>query len=367
VSEIAASLDAALRGGQLTNQGPCVQRFEAALEDYLGVHCVGVASGTMGLYLAATAVAPGGRVLVPAYTFPATALAFQMRRSRIALTDVLETTWCLDSESIKKHADIGCVVPVNVYGCPPDIDAIAERSAERRVPVIYDSAHGLGSAHRGRRAGRFGVAEVFSLHTTKILPCGEGGVIATGDESLAREVAQRRNFGLRNGESHFAGTNGKMQEFSAILGLWGLARLDEWIAHRAQLVSRYRERLAPIPGLRVQQIHSHSTSCHTNFAIAVSANEFGLTRDELAEALLAEQIGSRAYFAPDLGRHPGIANEAEAFSVARARRISDEILCLPLASRQNPAEVEKISNCIETLYEHRFEVARALRTRQASA
>jgi dTDP-4-amino-4,6-dideoxyglucose len=366
LSEIAEPLSDALARGQITNGGVYAQRFEAQLEDYLGAHCVCVASATAGLTLVASSLAPARGVLVPAFTFPATALAFAAATPKLILADVLDGSWCLDPADARGD-DADVVVPVNVYGHPPEVEALDGLSARA---VVYDSAHGLGSAVRGRRVGGFGTAEVFSLHATKILPCGEGGVVATRDETLARELRHRRNFGLEAHVSRWMGTNAKMQEFSAVLGLWGLPRLDEWIAHRARLVEVYGTRLAHLPGLALQRISPHVRSNHVNFPVLVG-EAFGLSRDALSAALLADNVASRAHFAPDLTGHPSVAQLAAPLGgrpPERSRRLGREVLCLPLWSRLTEHEVHAICDCVCRIHEHRERIRRqqAATSRDAS-
>jgi dTDP-4-amino-4,6-dideoxyglucose len=358
LAEIAEPLSDALARGQITNGGPYVQRFEEQLAEYLGAHCVCVASGTAGLTLVASILSPARGVLVPAFTFPATALAFVAATRSIVLGDVLEGSWCLDPADARDALDqVDLVVPVNVYGHPPEVEALDGLTG---CAVVYDSAHGLGSAVRGRRVGSFGTAEVFSLHATKVLACGEGGLVSTRDEALARELRLRRNFGLQAHVSRRVGTNAKMQEFSAVLGLWGLPHLDAWIAHRACLVEIYRTRLAHLPGIGVQTIEPHVRSNHVNFPILVG-EAFGLSRAALAAALLADNVTSRAYFSPDLTGHPSLERAAAPLRgrlPERSRRLGREVLCLPLSSRQTEGETRSICDEICRIYEHRDRIRR---------
>jgi dTDP-4-amino-4,6-dideoxygalactose transaminase len=351
LEEIAEPLRAMLDSRWLTNHGPYVCRLEERLEEYLQVHCVCVSSGTMALYLAASCLlGPRARVLVPAYTFPATAQAFVMRGARVVLADVDEGSWCLDPDALRPGVlgEVDCLVPVNVYGTPPCVEELDARAAASGCLVIYDSAHGLGSERRGRKVGGFGQAEAFSLHATKLVACGEGGLIATRDEELAREVRLRLNFGLDGRVVRSPGTNGKMQELSAILGLWGMDRLESWIGHRARLAALYRERLRGVPGLGFQQTEPGDRPNHVNFAVRVGG-EFGLDRDSLLRALAADNVFGRAMLAPDLSAHPGLS---DAVSVRAGRRlrnaegIAGSVLCLPISSHQEEDEVSRICDCL---------------------
>lgn len=356
LAEIAAPLQEALAGRWLTNDGPFVRRLEERLEAYLEVHCVCVGSGTMALYLAALCLLePRARVLVPAYTFPATAQAFVMRGGKAILSDVDEGSWCLDPDALHPEVlrELDCVAPVNIYGAPARAEELDARAKASGCVVIYDSAHGLGSERRGRKVGGFGHAEAFSLHATKILACGEGGFLATADEGLAREVRSRRNFGLEDRVVRSPGTNGKMQEMSAILGLWGLDRLESWIERRTRLAALYRERLRGLPGLRFQEIEPGDRSNHVNFAVRVVAGELGLDRDGLLAALAADNVFGRAMLAPDLSKHSGLRDDLVAGGPhpRRAEAIAGSVLCLPISSHQEEDEVSRICDCVCRIHE----------------
>lgn len=356
LDEIAAPLEAALASGQLTNGGPHAQAFEARLEEYLGAHCVCVASGTAGLQLAAAALLrPGRRVLVPAFTFPATGLAFATLGHTLVLGDIHARNWCLEPDEARRvPAEADVLVPVNVYGHPPDVARFEQAAGRAGCVLIFDSAHGMGSAAGGRRVGSFGHAEVFSLHTTKLLGCGEGGVVATRDEALARELRLRRNFGLLDNVSRVAGSNAKMQEFSALLGLWGLPRIEGWIERRARLAALYAERLAGLPGLVLQQPAEGVRATHLNLALRVEA-EFGLERDELQAALRADNVLARAYFWPDLGAHPSLAGALASPAAPRPPRaaaLAQRVLCLPLYSHQDEDEVRAVCECLARIHDH---------------
>ncbi|MES1241165.1 MAG: DegT/DnrJ/EryC1/StrS family aminotransferase [Acidobacteriota bacterium] len=356
LSEIAEPLRAALDNRCLTNHGPFVRRLEERLEEYLGVHCVCVASGTTALQLAAGCLlGPGARALVPAYTFPATVQAFAVQGGRAVLADVDEGSWCLAPEALAPDVlgGVDCVVPVNVYGTPPRAEELEALAAASGCRVIYDSAHGLGSERRGRKVGGFGDAEAVSLHATKLVACGEGGLIATRDESLAREARQRLNFGL--GEDRVVrspgGINGKMAEIPAILGLWGMDRLESWIGHRAGLAGLYRERLGGVPGLGFQRTDPGDRSNHVNFAVRVS-ERFGLSRDGLLAALAADNVLGRAMLSPDLSAHPGLRDAVSPGRRPRtAEAVAGSVLCLPISSHQEEDEVSRICDCICRIHE----------------
>jgi dTDP-4-amino-4,6-dideoxygalactose transaminase len=360
LEDIADDLNGALERGQLSNGGPNVRQFEHMLEQYLGTHCVCVSSGTAGLYLVSLCVNNTATFLLPAYTFAATALAFAMDRRQLIIGDIAREslTLSIDPSLNVQLTEVDTIVPVNVYGNPPDIEHIERVATAHGQAVVYDSAHGLGSTYGRRKVGTFGLAEVFSLHATKILGCGEGGFVSTTDAALAREIRARRNFGFAGNTSVLFGCNAKMQEFSAILGRWALPRLEQWITQRNELAITYRNTLKDLPGIRFQHIADGHYSNNVNFPIFID-EDFGLTRDELIQALAADNIIARAYFCPDLTGHASLSQRIKLLAgkpAPNASEASQKVVCLPIYSHQTKAEVGRICDCIYNIHHYRKDI-----------
>jgi dTDP-4-amino-4,6-dideoxygalactose transaminase len=276
--------------------------------------------------------------------------------------DVLPDTFTLDPQAVE--ATIGprtvAILPVHVFGHPCEVDELEQLAKRHHLALVFDAAHALGSCYKNQPVGRFGEAEVFSFHATKILPVGEGGCITTGRDDLAAYLRLARNFGdSGDGNTLFPGVNAKLQEFNAILGLAGLRTLDQHIASRRRQADYLVHRLSVVPGLSFPSTRPHAFINYQNLAILVAENDFGMSRDHLAAALAVENIMARKYFYPPLHRHQAY-REFRALSLPVTERISNQILCLPFYSEMEEATVEGICLAIERIHAHAPAVRRVL-------
>jgi dTDP-4-amino-4,6-dideoxygalactose transaminase len=255
---IAAAV-AVLRSGQLVH-GPQGAAFETELAAYLGArHVVVVSSGTAALHLALVAlgVGPGDAVLVPDFTFPATGNVVRLVGARPVLVDVDPGTYCVTPQGLEAAIAafrgperLRAVMPVHEFGQPAAIDAIAALARSHGLAVVEDAACAIGATLAGRKLGTFGEIGCFSLHPRKTLTTGEGGVLATDDDALARRLRRLRSHGIERDAAgmHFveAGWNLRLTDIQSALGRAQLPRLDGWIAARRVLAQAYREALAPL-------------------------------------------------------------------------------------------------------------------------
>lgn len=350
-----------LQSNMLSNVGIYVRQFEEELEHRLGVdHAIAVSSCTLGLVLTLHALGiKNGEVAQPSFTFNATGLAAYWNNDRIRYVDIDES-WTLNPERLGELGNgVNCLLPVHIYGNPCAVDALGDWAAEEGIPVVYDAAHALGSTLSGRAVGSFGTAEVFSLSPTKLITTGEGGVVATNDERLARDLRLLRNYGNNPDYTcDTAGLNARMSELNAVLGLEMLAHLDRYVANRNRYVERYRQRLASIPGVGLQRMREGARSSHKDFGILVDPGGFGLNRDELAKALEAEGILTKRYFFPAL-------HELEAFPPADSPlpvtdRVAQQVLSLPIHNTMAEEDVDRVAERISLIQVHALEVREAL-------
>ena len=300
LAAVAEEVGEILTTGQLTNHWKYVPALESELRQYLQVpHCVAVANGTLGLVLTLVGLKLEGEVIVPSFTFSATAHALWWAGLEPVFADISPDTFTLDPEAVEAAITprTSAILGVHVYGHPCDIEGLKAVARRHDLALIFDSAHAFGSSYRGQRIGNFGDAEVFSFHATKIFPTGEGGAITTGNTQLAEYLSLARKFGDPGTENtQFSGLNAKMQEFNAILGLENLKTIDQYIENRRRYAGVLVERLGQLPGLRFQRARPDVQVNHQNFAILVDELEFGVPRDRLHTALAAENIFSRKYF-----------------------------------------------------------------------
>lgn len=348
--------------GKLTNHSKYVQEFEKQAASYLDVkHAVAVANGTLGLILALQALDLHGQVIVPSFTFSATAHAIAWNNLEPVFVDIDPDTYTLDpvlAEQAITQAT-SAILPVHVFGNLCDIDAFQQIAQRRQIRLVFDSAHAFGAKYRGIRVGGFGDLEVFSLHATKILPAGEGGLVTTNDDAIAERIRQGRNFGNTGDyDCAFVGLNAKMMEFAAILALWGLQRVDESIGKRRELVRIYENRLSQLPGLTFQRFNPDSEVNYQNFSIRINPKLFGMDRDELAEILAMQNILTRKYFYPPIHRYTCYRKFSEEYDMhlKNTNWIAEHILCLPLSSKMSFDTVEKICIAIENAYHYNAKV-----------
>jgi dTDP-4-amino-4,6-dideoxygalactose transaminase len=301
----AASLGQAFEGvlmsGVLTN-GPHVREFERRAAEYLGVqHCVAVSSCTAGLMLLLRALDLSGDVIVPSFTFAATAHAVAWNGLRPVFADVERDTLTLSPTAVSNSIGVrtSAILATHVYGTPCDVEALAGIARDNGLRLVFDAAHAFGSMRRGRRVGGFGDGEVFSLSPTKVLIAGEGGVIATNDSAIAGRCRIGRDYGNPGDyDCQFVGLNARMSEFHAVLALASLDGLDDRIERRNELAEAYVKALADVPGIWFPSIDDGDRSTFKDLTVLVEANDFGLDADQVASALAAVGIETRRYYSP---------------------------------------------------------------------
>lgn len=351
----------------LTNDGPYVQEFERALERHLGVtHCIAVANATLGLGIAARALGLTGEVIVPAFTFVATAHALEWHGIEPVFADVDPHTHNLDPEHAERliTSRTTGILGVHVWGRPCAIDQLTELARRRGLTLLFDAGHAFACSHGGRMIGNFGRAEVFSFHATKFVHSFEGGAIATNDADLAARLKYMRNFGISGyDEITDLGINAKMSEPAAAMGLTSLESLDEIVKINKENYEIYRVRLGQVPGLRVVQYDPNECANYQYVVVEVETAAAGISRDALHKALWAEGVHARRYF------YPGCHRMEPYRSLARYRgvllsmtdQLADRVLCLPTGSAVTQRDAELVCALIEFCQAHGSELSMRLR------
>ncbi len=337
------------QGRRYTNFGPLVDEFERRLASFLGrpgsePHCVTVASGTAALELALAALGlpPGSRVLVPAFTFPATASAVLRAGLEPRVADVDPASWALAPEAaaplIERHR-CRAVIPVAVFGCAIDVAGWDAYAAATGIPVLVDAAAGLGVHEVGRH-----VHTAFSLHATKPMGIGEGGVVVTADGELAERVRRMSNFGFAAGRAMMVGTNAKLSEYAAAVGLAQLERWPRLRALRGALWDRYWPLLRAIDGVVLQRGFAAAPP-------AVLALATPMDGAACVAALAAEGIEARRWYCPPLHRHPAFAHlehagagDAPGLPVAEA--LGAHVVGPPFHNFLSPDDLERIAETL---------------------
>jgi dTDP-4-amino-4,6-dideoxygalactose transaminase len=342
-----------LSSRQLTN-ATFVREFEEVAAEYLGVpHCVAVASCTAGLILTLRALELQGEVILPSFTFHATAHSVLWNGLKPVFADCDSETFCIDPRAVKSQLSEKTValLAVHLFGNPASVVDLQTIASDLGVPLIYDAAHAFGSEVNERRVGTFGTAEVFSFSPTKLLVAGEGGMIATRDADLARKLRAARNYGdSGNYDPDLAGLNARMSEFHAALALRGLRGLDARIARRNEIRLQYQQRLGSIPGISFQRIAHGSRSSCKDFAILVDETAFGKSRDWLVDSMEKENIQVRRYFWPPVHRQKLYCDIWEKQPLPVTDRVSSSILNLPIYSTLSTKQIDKVCDAILRSY-----------------
>ncbi len=356
---------AELYGSGMLTKGPILADYERALAAHLGVrHALGVSSCTAGLMLVFDRWR-GAEIVLPSFTFMATAMAAVWAGLEPIFADIDPDTWCLSPAAAEAAVTpaTALVAPVHVFGNPADTESFDALGRRRDLAVVYDAAHGFGARRDGAPLGGQGLAQVFSTSPTKLLITGEGGVVATDDYALAERVRIGREYGNPGTyDAVFAGLNARLPEASALLGLKSLELLDREADHRNGLAAAYRELLGALPGLSFQRIRPQDRCSYKDFSLRVRPAEFGLTRDELAAGLAAEGIDTRAYYVPPVHRLRAFAMRGPRFEerLPETASLCDEVITLPAYGRLEIGAVERVAACMMALHERAPDVRRAL-------
>lgn len=364
-NSVSAELEAIFTSRLLTNSSK-VRELEAKAAAYVGVkHAVAVSSCTSGLMLVWRAYDLQGEVIVPSFTFSATGVALQWNGLRPRFVDIDEQTLNVDPARVEEAIGpetLG-IMGVHIWGNPAVPDRLEAIARARGLKLVFDSAHGLGARFRGRAVGQFGDAEIFSLSPTKLVVAGEGGLVATNDDELARRIRVGRDYGNPgNYDLEYPGLNARMGEFNAVLGMRSLDQVEGNLARRQRLAELYRDRLGRLPGIRFQTITPQSTSSYIAFGIILDAAAFGLSRDQLAKALDAEGITTRKYYVPVLHHQRIFASYRPMYDgrLPITERVSANVLCLPMFSHMREEDVEKVCDTIQKIHSHGHEISRTI-------
>src|ERR1035441_9571296 len=218
----------------LTNNGPFVQEFEKRVAEFVGVkHCIAMCNATVALEIATRALGLKGEVIVPAFTFIATAHSLQWQEITPVFCDIDPRTHNLDPARVEEliTPKTTGIIGVHLWGRPCDVEALTEIAQRRNLTLMFDAAHAFGCSYGGKMIGGFGLAEVFSFHATKFCQTFEGGAIVTDNDELATKIRLMKNFGFGGYDNViYIGTNGKMTEICAAMGLTNLESLEDFVA-----------------------------------------------------------------------------------------------------------------------------------------
>lgn len=344
-----------------TNNGPYVQELEQRLADYLGVkHCIAMCNATVALEITTRALGLTGEVIVPSFTFIATAHALQWQEITPVFCDIDPDSHSIDParvEALITPRTTG-MIGVHLWGKPCAVDPLADIARRHGLKLVFDAAHAFGCSHQGRMIGGFGDAEIFSFHATKFFNTLEGGAVATNDDELAARIRLMKNFGFAGYDNVvYVGTNGKMNEASAAMGLASLACLDQLLEVNRRNYRCYCEALTAVPGLRLYR-HDDPEQSNCQYIVLEVREDAGLSRDELLAVLHAENIVARRYFHPGCHRmepyrsyfpHAGLL-------LPVTEQLTQRVLVLPTGTAVAAQEIAQICAIIATALDHPGEI-----------
>lgn len=342
-----AYVDALFASRWLSNNGPLVQQFEQQTADYLGVkHCVAMCNGTVALEIAIRALGLTGEVIVPSYTFIATAHALSWQGITPVFADIDPITHNLDPLAVQQMITPRTtgIIGVHLWGRAAPVEDLQAIADQHGLQLLFDAAHAFSCSHNGKMIGNFGRCEVFSFHATKFFNTFEGGAVVTNDGELAETLRLMRNFGFAGLDNVIhPGTNGKMIEIAAAMGLVNLEAIASVIEANRCHYQTYTNGLAGLKGIRLLPFN---TSANNNFqyvVIEVDA-ECPVTRDQLINILHAENVLARKYFWPgchnmkpyrELYPHAGLL-------LPNTCQVADRVIVLPTGTSLNEETIATI-------------------------
>lgn len=335
----------------LSNAGPLVVELERRIAEHLGVrHCVTVANGTIALEIAIRALGLTGEVIVPSFTFVATPHALQWQGLTPVFADIDPQTHNLDPASVRRMITprTSGIIGVHLWGRAAPVAELEEIAADHGLELLFDAAHAFDNMHDGRMIGGFGRAEALSFHATKFFNTGEGGAVVTDDDELADRMRLMRNFGFVDfDEVVHIGTNGKMSELSAALGLTNLDSLDSFVARNLENYSVYQD---VFETSELVHLLTYDPVCRSNhqYVVVELASHLVRYRDKLVADLHAENIRARRYFWPgchNLEPYRSLFTDAGLY-LPHTAEVADRVVVLPTGSALDAEACGRIGDFI---------------------
>lgn len=335
----------------LTNNGPFHQQLEQELCEYLGVkHLALFANGTLALITALQALRITGEVITTPYSFVATAHSLLWNGIKPVFVDIDPVTLNLDPDKIEAAItpQTTAIMPVHCYGHPCDVERIQTIADNYNLKVIYDAAHAFGVQRHDGSVLNHGDLSVLSFHATKVFNTFEGGAIICHDAKTKQRIDHLKNFGFVDETTVVAsGINGKMSEINAAFGLLQLKGIDVALRQRKAIDVHYRTSLKDVPGIVCLPDKGEKVSNYAYFPILVQP-DYPMSRDDLYQKLRDNGVYSRRYFYPlisDFPMYRGMPSAAHA-NLPVARRVAEQVICLPIYPALESAAVDEIADLI---------------------
>lgn len=334
----------------LTNMGPKHNQLENELKKYLKVENISLfTNGHNALELTLQAMNLNGEVITTPFTFASTTHAIVRNGLTPVFCDINPIDFTINTEKLETLITdkTSAIVPVHVYGHICNVEEIERIAQKYGLKVIYDAAHAFGIQYKEKGIGVFGDASMFSFHATKVYNTIEGGAVCYHDKDLGHELYKLRDFGIKDAETvDGIGSNAKMNEFCAAMGLCNLRHVEDEILKRKKVVECYRENLSDIKGIQLSPIQEHVKPNYSYFPVVFEESIFGSTRNEVFKALAENNIFARKYFYPLTNAFDCFHNKFNPNLTPTALHISKRVLTLPLYAELELNEVKRICEII---------------------
>ncbi len=345
----------------LSNSGPLVEQFEQRLASFLGVkHCLAMVNGTIGLEVAIRALGLGGEVILPSYTFIATAHALRWQGITPVFADVDPKTHNISPQSVRSliGPKTSGILGVHLWGRPAPVEELSSIAEEFDLKLMFDAAHAFGNTHRGARIGSFGEAEVFSFHATKFFNTFEGGAVVTNNGELAERMRLLRNFGFVDYDcvTHL-GTNAKMPEIAGAMGIVNMDSIEGFVEHNQANYEAYADVISSCGDI---DLISYDSVEWNNFQYIVVelSSRFAAHRDDIVAELHKQNVIARRYFWPGchlMAPYVGMP-ETSRTSLAGTSRVAERVIVLPTGTAMTPETCAAVAGLLCEIIETRLPI-----------
>ena len=330
----------------LTNMGEFHEQFKKELSAFLSVENTELfVNGHVALELLIESLGKKGEIITTPFSFASTTHAIVRNGCTPVFCDIEEDFYTIDVKKLRSliSKDTVAILPVHVYGHICDVEELDRISKEYGIPVLYDAAHAFGERYHGRGVGSFGYASMFSFHATKVFHSIEGGAVCIGEKNpeLMHKLYALKNFGIMGQESvELVGCNGKMNEFSAAMGLCNLRHIGEYIKEREKRYRHYESLLKDVPGLIFPKEQEGVEKNYAYLPVRILGEG---RRNQIFSLLEKEGIHPRKYFYPLISEYDCYKGKFSGDGTPIAKRIAEEILTLPIYPDLDFSDIERIS------------------------
>jgi dTDP-4-amino-4,6-dideoxygalactose transaminase len=366
-------IDRLLETKRFTNRGPFVRELESRVAQFIGVkHCILMCNATIALEIVFRALGLHGEVILPSMTFIATAHALQWQQIKPVFCDINPFTYNINPKRIKKMItpSTTAIVGVHLWGRPCEIEELESIAQKRNLKLIFDAAHAFGCSYKGKMIGQFGDAEVFSFHATKFINSFEGGAVVTDNDELAEKIRLMQNFGFEGKDNViYIGTNGKMSEISAAMGITSLESYEEITSTNYNNYQLYKRVFKGLPGIRMLTYNEKETGNYQYIVLEIDEKKTQISRDKIMQILHAENIIARRYFYPGCHRMEPYKSYQPYASllVPVTEKLVKRVLTLPNGTSISEGHIHKIGQIFHYVLANANEISSNMHNIQINA